>query len=134
MEELVPPIVSAATVATLLQLVKNSPMFPWLSRDTGPLNALISIILAGITALGLSYSANFDHETGSFTIGFTGTIGGIMDGIAHWVGQWTAQHAVYKGLVAPAEILGEVRAIMKEALLGQPPQVKTEVPPTHRPG
>lgn len=129
METLVPPLVSAATVATLLQLVKGSPLFPWISRETGRLNALLSIGLAGLTALGLSYSASFDAETGGFTIGFTGTIGGVIDGLAHWLGQWTAQHSIYKGLIAPAEILGEIRAILK-ANRGEAPQVKPEVPPT----
>ena len=133
MDTLIAPLVSAATVATLLQLVKNSPLVPWLSRETGRLNAVLSIGLAGLTALGLSYTAGFDQETGKFTIGFTGTIGGVVDGLAHWVGQWTAQHAIYKGLIVPAEILGEIRAVLKQALLGQAPQAKPEVPPTRPP-
>lgn len=129
MDTLIAPLVSAATVSTLLQLVKNSPLVPWLSRETGTLNAIISIALAGLTALGLSYTADYDQATGAFTIGFTGTLGGAVDGLAHWVGQWSAQHAVYKGLIVPAELLGEIRAILK-ANRGELPQVKAEVPPT----
>ena len=134
MDNLIAPLVTAATVSTLLQLAKNSPLVPWLSRETGRLNAFLSIALAGLTALGLSYTASFDETTGAFTIGFTGTLGGVIDGLAHWTGQWTAQHAMYKGLIAPAEMLGEIRAILKEGLLQEAPQVKAEVPPTHPPG
>lgn len=129
MDTLVAPLVSAATISTLLQLAKNSTFIPWLNRDTGRLNAIVSIALAGLTALGLSYTASFDQETGGFTVGLTGSVGGVVDGLAHWAGQWTAQHAVYKGLIVPAEILGEIRAILK-ANRGELPQVKAEVPPT----
>jgi hypothetical protein len=129
METLAPTFVSATVIATLLQLVKNSPLVPWMSRDTGKLNATVSVLAAGLAAFGLSYQTTFDAETGAFTLGFAGTLGGVVDGLAHWVGQWTAQHTVYKGFIAPAEILGEMRAIQKDALLGEAPQVKPEVPP-----
>lgn len=129
MDTIVPPLVSAATVATLLQLVKNSPICPWINRESGRINAALSIALAGLTALGLSYTGSFDADTGKFTLGFTGSVGGVVDGVGHWLGQWTAQHAVYKGLIAPAEILGELRAVLKEGLLAQRPQIKAEVPP-----
>jgi hypothetical protein len=129
MDTLIPAGVSAATVATLLQLAKNSPLFPWINRDTGRLNAALSVILAGLTAFGLSYDYSFDQATGAFTLGFTGTVAGLIDGIAHWAGQWTAQHSFYKLILSPAECLGEIRAILKEALLNEPPQKKAEVPP-----
>lgn len=130
MESIIPPLTSAAVIATLLQLVKNSDRIPWISRDTGSRNAVISVILAGLTTVGLSYDTSFDASTGAFTLGFHGTIGGLVDGLSHWLGQWTAQHAFYKGFLVPAEAAGEMRAILKQALLSQPPQVKKEVPPT----
>lgn len=129
MDTIVATGVSAATVATILQLVKNSPLCPWISRESGRLNALLSVIAAGLTALGLSYDFQFDQETGGFTLGFTGTIGGLIDGGAHWIGQWTAQHAFYKGFIVPAESMGEIRAILKAGLLNQPPQRKPQDPP-----
>lgn len=129
MDSLIPPLTSAAVIATLLQMVKNWNKVPWLTRDTGRTNAAVSILLAGLTALGLSYDGSFDATTGAFTLGFHGTIGGLVDGISHWVGQWVAQHAFYKGFLVPAEAAGEMRAILKQALLNQPPQVKANVPP-----
>jgi hypothetical protein len=130
MDTIVPALASAATVSTLLQLAKNAPSLPWISRETGRLNAALSIVLAGLTTVGLNYSGTYDETTGGFTIGLSGTIGGVIDSLAQWVGQWTAQQFAYKGLVVPAEMLGEIRAILKDALLNQPPQTKAEVPPT----
>ena len=129
MDDLIPAITTAGTVATLLQLLKNSPLIPWINRDTGRVNALIGIVAAGLTTIGLSYSYTFDAETGRCTLGFVGSMGGIVDGLAHWFGQWLAQQAYYKGFIVPAEALGEMRAVMKEGLLHQPPQLKAEIPP-----
>lgn len=133
MDTLVAPLVSATTVATLLQLVKNSPLIPWITRDTGRLNSLLAIIAAGLTTVGLSFSGTIDDSTGAFTLGVSGTIGGLIDGIAHWVGQWTAQHAIYKGLIAPAEMLGEMRTIMQTSVgmiqpVSKPPHTHGDSP------
>jgi hypothetical protein len=130
MDSIIPPLTSAAVIATLMQMVKNWDKIPWINRDTGRMNALISIILAGFTTVGLSYDTSFDAASGAFTLGFHGTIGGLVDGLSHWLGQWTAQHAFYKGFLVPAEAAGEMRAILKQALLNQPPQSKKEIPPT----
>lgn len=129
MDTLAPALGSAAVIATLLQLVKNSPLIPWINRDSGRLNAALSIVAAGLTAFGLSFDGTFDNATGAFTLGFSGTLAGLVNGVAHWIGQWAAQHGFYKMALAPAEILGEMRAIQKEALLNQPPQTKANVPP-----
>ncbi len=130
MDTLAPVLGSAAVVTTLLQLVKNSTWFPWVNRETPRINAALSVLAAGLTAFGLSFDGTFDDSTGAFTLGFNGTIAGVVDGLAHWVGQWATQQAFYKGFIVPAEVAGETRAILKEALLGQAPQKKTEVPPT----
>lgn len=125
---------SAALVsAVLLQLAKNAKAFTFLSRDTGKLNAILSVIVAGIAALGVSYSYNYDATTGVFSLAFTGTVSSVLHGIGHWIGQWSAQHGFYKGMVVPAEILGEIRKILMDALEGKPPQVKTGVPPLNPP-
>ncbi len=129
MDTLAPVLGSAAVVSTLLQLLKNAAWFPWISRDTGRLNAVLSVLAAGLTAFGLSFDGHFDDSTGAFTLGFSGTIAGLVDGLAHWIGQWATQHAFYKGFIAPAEILGETRAVLKMALLGELPQIKKNVPP-----
>jgi uncharacterized membrane protein len=130
MDSLIPAAGAAVIVSTLLQLLKNSAWFPLIDRETGKLNAVLSLIAAGFVTLGLSYNYSYDAASGAFTLGFSGTVGGVVNGLAHWAGQWTLQHAAYKGLIVPAEVLGEMRAILKDAL-GQVPQRKAEVPPTH---
>lgn len=124
---LVPSGLSAAVVAVILQGLKNNPDFRLMSRETPWVNRTISVVAAGITALGISATYSFDAQTGAFTLGFAGTVGGLLHGLSHWVGQWSGQHLVYKFL-ALVEAVGEQRAILKEALLGQLPQEKKNVP------
>jgi hypothetical protein len=120
---------TAIVTATLMQVFKNSALVPWISRDTGKLNAIISIAVAGLATIGISYSFDYDQATGAFAIGFSGTTADVLHGVGHWVAQWCSQHAVYKGFIVPAEILGEMRAIQREAFFQQPPQAKPDVPP-----
>ena len=124
---------AALVASTLMQIVKNSPLVPWINRETGRLNAVLSIVVAGLMAFGIQSSFNYDGATGAFAIGFSGTVTGLLHSIGHWVAQWAAQHGMYKGFIAPAEILGEMRAIQKLGLLGQQPNVQHEEPPTLRP-
>lgn len=119
MDNLIPAAGAAIIVSTLLQFVKNSPVFPLINRETGKLNAMLSMIAAGFVALGLSYNYTYDPTSGAFTLGFAGTLGGLVNGVSHWAGQWTLQHAAYKGLIVPAEVLGEIRALMAKAGSGQ---------------
>lgn len=120
MDSLIPAAGAAIIVSTILQYLKNSPSIPLVSRDTGRLNAALSMIAAGFVALGLSYNYTFDASTGAFTLGFSGTVGGLINGLGHWAGQWTLQHAAYKGLIVPAEVLGEIRAMLAKAADGVP--------------
>lgn len=120
----------ALLTSVLLQVLKNTKIFPWIDRDTGKLNALISGLVAFISSLGIAMSFDWEPESGRFAAGFTGNIWDILHVLWHFPVQWAQQHAFYKGLLVPAEVLGEIRAILKEGLLAERPQVKPEVPPT----
>jgi len=121
--------ITAVLTSTFLQMAKNNPNFDFISRDTGRLNAIIGVIVAGIGALGVSYSYGYDDTTGVFTLGFQGTLTGVFSGLWIWMKQWGVQQAFYKGVVVPAEAQGETRAILKK-MMGERPQIKSEVPPT----
>jgi hypothetical protein len=125
---------AAILVSTFLQIMKNSEVFPWVNRNTGRLNTILSIIAAGLSTIGISYSFDYSVETGAFTLGVAGNFWDLMHWLGHWITQWAAQHSVYKAFIVPAEVLGEMRAILKDSLLAQAPQVKAEVPPTIPPG
>lgn len=120
MDNLLPAAGAAIIVSTILQFVKNSPLFPLINRESGKLNTVLSMLAAGVVALGLSYNYTFDAATGAFTLGFSGSVGGVVNGLAHWAGQWTLQHASYKGLIVPAEILGEIRVMLAKSAAGEP--------------
>ena len=102
----------ALVVSVLLQVVKNSSYFPWISRQSGRLNAGLSVLIAFLTSWGIVASFDFDQQTGRFAAGFTGNIWDIWHAFSHSVIQWSEQHIFYKGLIVPAEILGEIRAIL----------------------
>ena len=119
MDSLIPAAGAAIIVSTVLQFVKNSPLFPLINRESGKLNAMLSMVAAALVAFGLSYNYAYDPSSGVFSFGFTGTVGGLVNGLAHWAGQWTLQHASYKGLIVPAEVLGEIRAILAKTGSGQ---------------
>ncbi len=111
---------SAIVVSTLLQALKNSALFPWLSRHTGKLNLLVSLMAAAVTAIGISYSFDFNPDSGAFAFGFKGTLMDVMHGVLHFVAQWCSQQAFYKGFIVPAEIQGEMRTMLARALTPPP--------------
>lgn len=114
---------TALVVSVLLQLVKNSPYVPGINRQTGKLNAAVSAVAALLSALGISYSFDFDPDTGRFAAGFSGSLADMLHGIGHWIVQWSEQHILYKGLIVPAEVLGEIRGLLRERF-GKPLQTK----------
>lgn len=103
---------SAVLLATLLQLLKNSPYFPWLSRQTGKVNLLASVVLAFFASAGISHHFDFSGD-GTFAFGLEGNLYDVWHFIVHWAIQWASQHSFYKGFIVPAETLGETRAILK---------------------
>jgi hypothetical protein len=119
----------ALVTSVVIQMFKNSPLISFMDRDTQKLNAFISGIVAFITSLGLVVSFDMSPD-GAFAAGLHGNIWDVLHVLGHFPVQWATQHMFYKGLIVPAETLGEIRAVLKEGLLNQLPQKKTEVPPT----
>lgn len=122
------PIVALMS-SVLIQLLKNSQWASWINRDTAKLNAFLSALIAFVSSMGIVMSFDWNPDSGAFAAGFKGNVWDILHLLTHFPVQWAEQHVLYKGLIVPAETLGEIRAILKEGLLAQPPQTKTEVPP-----
>lgn len=102
----------SVVVAALLQAVKNSELFPWISRATGKLNFWIGIAAAVASTAGIH--GHYDMSAGGSV-----TIPGLHV-IFQSVVQWASQQAAYKGLIVPAETLGEIRAMLARALTPPP--------------
>lgn len=101
--------VSALVTSVLLQVAKNSDLVPWINRNTGKINAAISMIIALGTSLGIAFSFDIQPD-GAFAGHFSGNLYDIGHIVGHTIAQWAAQHGFYKGLLVPAEILGEIRS------------------------
>ncbi len=112
--------VTAIFVSVAMQILKNTPLFPWLSRNSGKLNAAISVLAAFATSVGIIYSFDYDELTGAFLFNIHGNLWDAWHVITHTAGQWATQHLFYKGFIVPAETLGEMRAMLANALTPPP--------------
>lgn len=110
-------------VSALLQVAKNSPLFPWMSRNTGKLNVWISVVTALLSSAGILWSFDYNGTSGEFSGNFHGNVWDLWQIAKHTTGQWAWQHFVYKSGVVPAETLGEIRALLMRVLT--PPPVST---------
>lgn len=110
----------ALVCSVILQSLKNSNQFPWLSRETARINFWIGLLVAGLSTAGVHL--RYDYHTG-----------GVIElpsvtGLFQWVIQWAAQQGAYKGLIVPAETLGDIRSRMDDfikavkALQTEPPK------------
>lgn len=113
--------VSAIVVSVLLQVLKNTPFFPYLSRNTAKLNSAVSIVAAFVVSIGIIYQFDYDDATGAFILNVHGNLWDVLHTIEHTIGQWAAQQVAYKGLIVPAETLGEIRHLLARVL--EPPPV-----------
>jgi hypothetical protein len=107
---------SAVLVSVLLQILKNTAYFPWISRNTARANTIISFLAAFGTSLGIVATFDFNSSSGNFSGTFHGNIWDILHVGAHTAIQWATQHSFYKGFVVPAETLGEIRAYLARLL------------------
>lgn len=96
---------AGVVVAIMLQALKNASWFPWLSRNTATLNFWVGIVAAVASTAGV-------HVAYDASAGGTITLPGV-NAIVQAVVQWATQQAAYKGLVVPAETLGEIRTMLE---------------------
>ena len=109
----------ALVVSVAMQMAKNSPWFPWLSRNSGKVNAYVSAGVAVLSSLGIAFSFDFNDVTGDGTGTFSFNLYTMIHMAGHSLVQFAAQHTAYKGLIVPAEQLGEIRMLLQRLL--QPP-------------
>ena|SRR5260221_6489883 len=96
---------TALVSALILQALKKSQLaifnFVGTERDKWAANLTVSIIMAFITAIGISYK--YDSAAGTLVLSGL-TVSGISHGLWHWFIQWIGQHAAYKTLIVPSEL------------------------------
>jgi hypothetical protein len=95
--------------ALFVQYLKNSGWATWFTRETNRANLALSVLLAGLASFGIHYT----WDAATDTLAIVGLTFALKHGIWDWLLQWVTQHAAYKGLIVPAETLGEIRALLQ---------------------
>jgi hypothetical protein len=94
--------VSGIAVA-LLQWLKQSSWFPWLTKETTKLNQAVAAIIAAGTAIGVHIAWAPGTVAGSYTILLSGfTLAGILTGVWAWLKMFTYQEIIYHSTVKDA--------------------------------
>lgn len=97
MQDLQAQLTAAAAVAFIIQWLKNSKYFPWLSSETAKLNRIAAVIGSGLATFGIS--AHYANHT---------LVISNLDvrSIAHfawvWFQSFVMSHGAYKYLFAGA--------------------------------
>lgn len=87
---------TAIFVSFIMQWVKKSRFFPWLTVETETLNYWVSVIIAFLTGIGIFVT----WSQGTLTIsGLTAT--NIGHALVRGVEQWAFQTTAYRALIAP---------------------------------
>jgi hypothetical protein len=101
----------AVVVPFLLQALKNSPMFPLLTRNSARINFTVGVVCAFASVVGI-------HATYDISTGGTITLPPLHTVWQAFI-QWAGQQVTYKGLVVPAETLGDIRNELRDMRIGQ---------------
>jgi len=105
---------SAIIVTVILQVLKRSGKVPWISKETGRLNAVLGVVLAGLSAAGVSYSFDFDNATGDMVAHVQLNAWAVLHWLEHSVAQWAAQQGFFWAAIRPGELLTELLAVERQ--------------------
>lgn len=116
----------AMVVPFILQWMKGSKFFPFISYAGGWMNRIVAAIVAGLLGLGVAF--NFNDDTGTLTV--TGlTLATLWPAAQHIAFQIMSQHTVYKLVVAPP-MSGIMQAQVRDAATVGETKVPATDPPT----
>lgn len=86
---------TSAVFVWLLQTLKSASWFPWLKKNQAKVTRLWSVALAGLGAVGVSYTwTSMSGQQGVF-IAWPGWIP-IGIGLWHWLNQFAMQETIYQ--------------------------------------
>jgi hypothetical protein len=98
MDSLGPTVVFGILCAYVIEVLKQSKLFPWLTAESRTLNRWLGIVIALGVSLGIS--AHYDGSQGSLLIGGLNP-GDLMHNGLHALGQWAVQQYSYDSAIAP---------------------------------
>lgn len=101
-------VTTAGVVVFVINWLKKSPLFPWITDQNGRLLRMLAVAGAGIGAVGIHYTWN--PEAHSLT--FTGlSLVGILTAAAIWLKSFVTQEIIYQSTSKNA--LGEILKMLK---------------------
>jgi hypothetical protein len=119
-------VTTAGVVVFLINWLKKSPMFPWITAESGRLLRILAIIGAGVGAVGIHYTWN--PEAHALTI--TGlSLVGILTAGAIWLKSFVTQEIIYQSTSSGglASTLKEILSLLK-AIAPNPSRTDSTTP------
>jgi hypothetical protein len=86
-------ITTGALTVAFINWLKSSSVFPWITAERKTLLRVIAGVLAGVKAIGITYTWNPDAHT--LVIGGL-TLATILGGTWHWLQSFVTQELIYQ--------------------------------------
>lgn len=93
-------LTTAGLITYLLQWLKKSHWFPWLTMDSKALLRFVNAAAALAVSIGLSWVYNADAHQLVIAVP---TVGALFDGLWTWGKQWALQQMAYDGIIVKSE-------------------------------
>lgn len=94
--ELTGSAITAYLVAEVLQLLKESSWFPWLTAETAKANRIAGIVIAAVSAVGVHMT--FSPDSGTLVVSGL-TASGILTMGGDWLKQWAMQQFAFRSAI-----------------------------------
>lgn len=92
-------------IVALMQWLKNSKWFPWLTTESEKLNRVIAAAAAAAGAIGVHLAWNHGDIPGTYMIQVTGlTLMGVLGGVWSWLKMYVYQQIIFRATVKPAPL------------------------------
>jgi hypothetical protein len=106
-------VTAAGLSVALIQWLKNSNRFPWVTREKGRLLRVLAIIASAIGAVGISYTWHPDARQLVFTLP---TLAGLVAMLIAWVKSFIVQEIVYR-ITAKNPVGDLIRELQSQGIL-----------------
>lgn len=96
-------------VVALLQWLKNSKWFPWLSAESAKVNTVVAALAAAAGAIGVHLAWNQGAIPGSYMLEVTGlTLMGVLGGVWAWLKMFVYQQIIFRATVKPTPLVPQL--------------------------
>jgi hypothetical protein len=98
-------------IVALMQWLKNSKWFPWLTAESSKVNSFVAAAAAAAGAIGVHLAWNHGAIPGTYMIEVSGlTLMGVLGGIWAWLKMFVYQQIIFRATVKPAPLATDAGA------------------------